>query len=330
MGSEHFSFMHALEEDAELISSFLLQYYPYKKDLPQEILLPFELANSSEISEILHEVHRKKIAILAPEKGNKKGLVRLAQKNAKATYQQERDEQEIREKMLLDLQETLQLNRYPKRIECFDTSNISGTDLVASMVAFTDGMYDKKRTRYYKIKGIEKGDDYAALHQVLSRRLIRSKDEEDLPDLVLIDGGKGQLNIGLEVFKELDIANVDIAAITKEEAKHTKGMTAERVFLPEHKEPISLNLRSPLLFLLQQIRDAAHERAIGFHRKRRQKRIISSALETIPGIGPIKKKRLLRTFGSLKRIQGATDEELLNVEGINRKDIEAIRKFTSM
>ena len=327
IGSEHYSFTHSLEEDDELISSFLMQYYTQKKDLPQEILLPVSLKDSGAIEEILFETHQKKIQLLTPEKGNKKGLVQLAYKNAKATFEQERDESEIREKMLMDLSETLKLNRYPKRIECFDTSNISGSDLVASMVAFTDGLYDKKRTRYFKIKDIDKGDDYAALHQALSRRLMRAKDEDDLPDLILIDGGKGQLNIGLKVFKELDIANVDIAAITKEEAKHTKGMTAERVFLPDTQEPISLHVRSPLLFLLQQIRDAAHERAIGFHRKRRSKRIISSVLESIPGIGPIKKKRLLSHFGSFKQIQLASDEELLAIKGITKKDVGALRKI---
>ncbi|NGX38267.1 MAG: UvrABC system protein C [Chlamydiae bacterium] len=321
IGSEHYTFTHSLEDDHELISSFLLQYYRQKKDLPQMILLPLSLKNKDALEEIL------KIPLLTPQKGNKKGLVRLAQKNAKATFAQERDESEMRERMLLDLQDTLHLNRFPKRIECFDTSSISGTDLVASMVAFTDGQYDKKRTRYYKIKGIDKSDDYAALHQVLSRRLIRAKDEDDLPDLVLIDGGKGQLTIGRQVFQELDIANVDLAVITKEEAKHTKGMTQERVFIPDQKEAITLSIRSPLLFLLQQIRDAAHERAIGFHRKRRKKRVLSSVLESIPGIGPIKQKRLLRTFGSFKRIQAATDEELLDTDGITRKDIEALRQF---
>ena len=323
VGSEHYSFTHALEEDDELISSFLLQYYQQKKDLPKEILLPIALKDQRIIEEILN------IELHTPEKGNKKALVQLARKNAKVTFDQEKDQTEMREKMLLDMADTLKLNRFPRRIECFDTSNISGTDLVASMVAFTDGLYDKKRTRYFKIKGIEKGDDYASLHQVLSRRLMRAKDEDDLPDLVLIDGGKGQLNIGIKVFKELDIANVDLAAITKEEAKHTKGLTAERIFLPDHPEPISLNTRSPLLFLLQQIRDAAHERAIGFHRKRRSKRILTSALEAIPGIGPIKKKRLLTHFGSFKRIQLATDEQLFEVKGITAKDIAALRKFTA-
>lgn len=329
VGSEHYSFSHALEEDDELIASFLLQYYIHKKDLPQEILLPMKLNNAREIEEILLDAHKTKIHLITPEKGTKKGLVRLAQKNAKATFEQEKDEQEIREKMLLDLSETLGLNRFPQRIECFDTSNISGTDLVASMVAFTNGMYDKKRTRYYKIKFLDKGDDYGALHQVLSRRLNRAKDEDDLPDLILIDGGKGHLNVGIQVLKELDIANVDIAAIAKEEAKHTKGMTAERVFIRDQKDPIILSVRSPLLFLLQQIRDAAHERAIGFHRKRRSKRVITSALEGIAGIGPVKKKRLLKQFGSMKRVLEATDQELLNVAGISKKDISALRKFIS-
>jgi len=329
IGSEHYSFSHALEEDEELISSFLLQYYRQKKDLPEEILLPLKLKDHDALTEILFEQTDKKITLFTPERGNKKSLVRLAQKNAWTTFQQEKNEQELREKMLLDLSEKLNLSRYPQRIECFDTSSISGTDLVASMVAFTNGIYDKKRARYYKIKGINKGDDYAATHQVLSRRLSRAKDEDDLPDLVLIDGGKGQLNIGIQVLKELDIANVDIAALTKEEAKHTKGMTAERVFLPGRKEPIHLDVRSPLLFLLQQIRDAAHDRAIGFHRKRRSKRVISSALSTIPGIGPIKKKRLLQKFGSFKRVKDATDEELLSVAGITKKDIEKLRSFIS-
>lgn len=323
IGSEHYWFTHALEEDEELISSFILQYYPKQSDLPKVILLPIKLENAKEIQEILG----KKIELITPKQGDQKALISLAQKNAKSTFKQEQDEQELRERMLLDLYETLKLSRYPKRIECFDTSNISGIDLVASMIAFTNGQYDKKRTRYYNIKGIDKSDDYGALRQVLSRRLARAKREDDLPDLILIDGGKGQLNIGIAVLKELEIASIDIAAITKEEAKHTKGMTGERIFIPDHKEPLTLSRRSLLLFFLQQIRDAAHERAIGFHRKQRSKRVLSSALEKISGIGPVKKKRLLQHFGSFKRIQAATDEELLGVMGITKKDIKGIRQF---
>jgi excinuclease ABC subunit C len=319
VGSEHFSFSKVVGLDEELMESFLVQHYRGEEKLPKEILLPFELPGSEAIKEIFPAIH-----FLTPQKGEKRALVELAYENAKAVFKQVKDKKEFKEKILLDLTETCTLNRYPKRIECFDTSNISGSDLVASMVAFTEGERDKKRTRLFHIKGIDKGDDYAALHQVLCRRLIRAKEEEDLPDLILIDGGKGQLNIALEVFKELDIASVDLIAIAKEKGRHDKGMTQERLFLPYRSEPIILNVRSPLLFLLQEIRDEAHAKAIQFHRKKRKKRLLHSSLETLPGIGPIKRKRLLLAFGSVKRIREATEEELKTVKGINRKDIEKI------
>lgn len=328
VGSEHYSFYHSVEKDEELLASFLLQYYQTKQDLPQEILLSTQLPSRAFIEEILQETHRRKIAILCPSRGSKKALVSLAEKNAKATFHLEKDAQQLRERMLLDLSETLSLNRYPKRIECFDTSHISGTDLVACMIAFTDGQQDNKRTRLYKIKDIDKSDDYAALHQVLSRRLRRAKEEDDLPDLLIVDGGKGQLHIAEEVLKELDIANVDLIAIAKEQGRHDKGLRAERIFLPHRKEPIQLPLRSPILLLLQQIRDASHAKAIGFHRKRRKKRLLISALDQIPGIGEVKSRRLLQRFGSLERILSATDEELLSVSAISKKDLLAIRKLS--
>jgi excinuclease ABC subunit C len=231
----------------------------------------------------------------------------------------------MREKMLLDLQDKLKLNRYPERIECFDISNTAGSDLVAAMVAFTHGEKDKARTRLYKIRNLSQGDDYAAMHQVLSRRLIRAKEEQDLPDLVIVDGGKGQLSVACEVFKELDIATVDVIALAKEGGRHDRGMTRERVFLPHHSEPITLDDRSPLLFLLQRFRDAVHTKAIKFHRKKRTQRTLKTALEEIPGIGPVKQKRLLQHFGSLERIKKASPEELKKVKGITERDITKLR-----
>lgn len=327
-GSEHYTFPQALEDDEELLESFILQYYKKQEELPLEILLPFTLGNEQVIAEILYEQHKKKIHLYSPKMGKKKSLVRLAEKNAQAAFVQERDQAELKEKMLLDLVEKLRLNRYPKHIECFDTSNISGSDLVASMVVFINGEKDSSRSRVYKIRDISKGDDYKAMHQVLTRRLIRAKEEDTLPDLIIVDGGRGQLNVVLEVFHELDIVNVDAIGLAKEEAKHTKGLTAERIFLLDQKEPIHLEPTSPLLFLLQKIRDEAHEKAIRFHRKRRQKRMIKSQLEEIKGIGKVKQERLLRTFGSLKRIQSASEEQLLQVKGITKKDIAAIKKFS--
>lgn len=322
IGSEHYHFEGVVGEDSELLSSFLLQLYA-KMPPPPEILLPVALPSS--LGEILSETQKKRIKLTCPQIGEKRKLVKLATKNAKTTYEQEKGEQELKEKLLLDLVETCALTRYPRRIECFDTSNISGTDLVASMVAFTEGEYDSKRTRTYKIRDIQKGDDYAAMHQVLTRRLVRAKEEDDLPDLILVDGGKGQLNIALAVLSELDIASVDVMSISKEEGRHDKGIRAEKLFIPHHTAPIELSPRSPLLFFIQKIRDHAHEKAISFHRKRRSKRVIKTSLDSVKGIGPIKRKRLLTHFGSLKKIQSATDDELLQVKGITQKDIDNLR-----
>lgn len=326
VGSEHYSFSNILEDEEDLFSSFILQHYPHQEGPPDEILLPTALKDADLISEILSDSHQKKrIYILHPQKGEKKALVDMAEENAKAVFQQEKDHLELREKMLLDLQETLKLNRYPKRIECFDTSNISGTEAVASLVVFTDAEKDSKRTRLFKIKTALKGDDYGATREVLIRHLTRSKQADDLPDLIILDGGKGHLNVGLEVFKELDIASVDLIALAKEEGRHDKGMTAERIFLPEHHDPIHLNLRSSLLFLLQKMRDETHRKAIGFQRRRHQKQHLSSVMDAIPRIGPVKRARLLRHFGSVEKIKQATFEELKQVKGITQRDIETLR-----
>jgi excinuclease ABC subunit C len=314
VASEHFSFHLIASTDAEIIETFLFQNYK-NKPVPSEILVPHELAPA--LSEILNtDVH-------APKKGKKADLIEMADRNAKALFVREQDARSLKEKMLLDLQETLQLTRFPRRIECFDTSNISGTDPVASLACFVNGEKDKSRTRLFKIKG--KSDDYAAMKEVLTRHFTREKEKNDFCDLLIVDGGKGQLNVAIEVFKELNIASVDLIALTKEEARHDKGLTQERIFVPNRKDPYIIDPRSPLLFLLQKIRDEAHRQAIEFHRKRRSKRTISSALDDIPGIGPIKKKRLLQRFGSVKAIKEASVEELKSVKGITDKDIEKLR-----
>ncbi len=325
VGSEHYAFSNILEEDSELLASFILQHYKHKEGLPEEILLPMPLKEADLIAEILAEVHKKKVTILHPQKGEKRALVGIAEQNATAVFRQEKDQQQLKEKMLLDLQDTLKLLRYPKRIECFDTSNISGTDPVASLIAFTDGERDSKRTRLFKIKTVPKGDDYGAMREVLRRHLTRAKAADELPDLIIVDGGKGQLNVALDVFKELDIASVDLIALAKEEGRHDRGMTEERVFLPNNHDPIHLNPRSSILFLLQKIRDEAHRKAIGFHRDRRKKRTLTSALDHIIGIGPIKRGRLLRHFGSVEKIRQASDDQLKEIKGINSKDIETLR-----
>lgn len=324
VGSEHFSFQFIASTDAEILSSFILQQY--REKAPKEILLPTEIPEIETLQEILSE--RAKVTIAYPKKGRKQDLVEMAMRNAKALFIREQDTRSLKEKTLLDLSETLQLNHFPRKIECFDTSNISGTDPVASLVTFINGELDRSRTRLFKIKTAEKADDYTAMKEVLRRHFIRAKEKNDFCDLLIVDGGKGQLGIALDVFKELDIAIgvVDVIALTKEDALHTKGLTQEKIYLPNRMDPILIDLRSPMLFFLQKIRDSAHKKAIEFHRKRRSKRTLTSELDTLPGIGPVKKRALLRHFGSVKAIKNATQEELEKIKSLNQKDIENLLK----
>ncbi len=324
IGSEHFSFHLIASSDGEILESFLLQHYKNLTSFPSEIFVPLQLSQGEALEEILSESAGRRVAIFCPQKGKKKDLVEMGYRNAKALFVREQDARSLKEKMLLDLQETLQLTRYPKRIECFDTSNISGTDPVASLACFVNGEKEKSRTRLFKIKGVEKADDYTSMRQVLHRHFIKEKEKQDFCDLLIVDGGKGHLNLALEVFQELQIASIDVIAVSKEEARHDKGLTQEKVYVPHRKDPILIDPRSPLLFLLQKVRDEAHRLAIEFHRKRRSKRTLSSSLDELPGIGPIKKKRLLSKFGSVKRIKEASREELEQIKGLTAADIALI------
>jgi excinuclease ABC subunit C len=327
IGSEHFSFHLIASNDGEVLESFILQYYKYQPKIPAEILVPCELWQAEALGEILSESAGRKVAVLTPQKGKKRDLVEMGLRNAKALFVREQDARSLKEKMLLDLQETLQLTRFPRRIECFDTSNISGTDPVASLASFVHGERDKSNTRLFKIKTAVTADDYTAMKEVLRRHFVREKEKNDFCDLLIVDGGKGHLNLALQVFLDLGIASVDVIAVTKEEARHDKGLTQEKVYVPHSKDPLLIDPRSPLLFLLQRIRDEAHRLAIEYHRKRRSKRTLASALDDIPGIGPVKKTRLLKHFGSVKGIKTATQEELAKV--LNQKDLEVVIRWIS-
>lgn len=325
-GSRHYDFTAIAEEDKELLESFILQHYEKQSDLPREILLPVLPDAHEALSEILSK-DRRKITLLAPQKGEKKGFVDMALVNAEARFRKEKDAKTIREKMLLEMKEKLHLSNYPNRIECFDNSSISGTSIVSTLVAFTDGMKDSSRYRKYKIRSVGQADDYAAMRESLERRYRRGKDENDLPDLLVVDGGKGHLNIALKVLADLDIASVDVIGLAKEEGRHDKGSTSEQVFLPNIKDPILFKRTSPILFLLQQIRDEAHRTAITFHRKLRSKKTVQSALEDVSGIGPIKRKILLKHFGSLKKLLEAQEEDLKAVPGLSQANINILLAF---
>lgn len=321
IGSEHFSFHFIASEEPEIIASFLLQNY--KEGAPPLILVP-TITDKDLIAEVLSDAAGKKVSVEVPQKGKKADLLEMAHKNAYALLRQEQELRSHTDKVLLELSETLQLTRFPKRIECLDTSNIAGTDPVASLVCFIDGKKVKARQRLFKVKA--KGDDYSAMKEVIWRHFHRCKEKSDFPDLLVVDGGKGQLHIALDVFEELGIASVDVIALTKEEARHDKGLTQEKIYVPHKPDPILLEIKSPLLFFLQRLRDEAHRSAIAFHRKKRSERMLKSELDELPGIGPVKKWALLKHFGSIAAVKSATLEELQRVKGLTAKDIDALLK----
>lgn len=322
IASHHYDFVDIAQENDELLPSFILQHYEKQQELPAEILIGEPLVNRDILEEILSQGRKKKATILCPQKGDKKELVELAYANAKATFHKEKDLRLLRDKMLLEMQEKLHLRNFPQSIECFDNSNFSGNTPVSALVAFTGGERDSKKYRTYKGRTDTGSDDYAAMREVLTRRY--SKAEGALPDLLMVDGGKGQLSIAERVLRELDIITVDVIAVAKEQGRHDKGITKERIFLPGKEEPIVLKPTSPILFLLQQIRDEAHRVAISYQRRTRTKAMSKSKLDLIPGIGPKKKKKLLTHFGSVKRIQAATEGELKELKILSKKDIDAI------
>ena len=286
----------------------------YKKNNTKIILVPYELANKKNIEDYL------KTKIYFPKKGEKKDLLFLANKNAKALFQKENT---FNEKLLLHLQEILFLKNFPRHIECFDTSSLSSFDRVTSMVTFINGKRDKSKTKMFKIKTKKRGDIYT-FYEVLTRHFLKLKEKNIFPDLIMLDGGKQHLNIAIKVLKELNIATVDIIAIAKEKQRKDKGLTKEKIFIPSKKEPIFLNPKSPLIFLLQRIRDISHITAISFHKKLRRKKISKSILDDIANIGPIKKKILLKKFKSIEMLKKASLKEPEKLEKITKKDAKNI------
>ena len=318
--------------DEEVLSSFVFQYYRAGKFIPEQILIPRSIPEQDFVEQWLTELKGKKVKLLVPLKGDKKHLLEMASENAEQFLLAKDELDKDEEKLLDSLKERLRLRNVPRRIEAFDISNFQGGNAVGSMVSFEDGKPDKERYRHFKIKTVEGADDYGMMYEVLLRRYQKAAEENDLPDLVLLDGGRGQLNVAQEVFKELGITKVDLISLAKErtvEGPRPSRLrkTEEKVFHPQYKGPFILGRHSPILHLLDRVRDEAHRFAITYHKKVRSRETVKSEIGEIPGIGRIRQKELLRYFGTVESIKQATEEELARAPRMNFRSAQRVYEF---
>ncbi|MBS3971067.1 MAG: excinuclease ABC subunit UvrC [Clostridia bacterium] len=315
VGREHF-FLDGTDGlgRSEVMTIFVKQYYSRVADIPGKILLQEPIEDKDVIEQWLKEKANTRVIIQVPQMGEKLKLVEMIGRNALLLLEEaqlSRQKKKLAdEEALLQLKDYLKLAALPLRIECYDISNIQGTSTVGSMVVFEKGKPSTDEYRRFKINAVEGANDYASLQEMLYRRFKRGAGVAALPDLVLIDGGKGQLNAARDVMKLLGFASIPAYGIAKKE---------ELLFTENEQEAIKLPENSEALYLLQRIRDEAHRFAITYHRQLRSKNSFRSLLDEIPGIGPKRKKALLNKFGSLENIRVASLQELEQVEGMNKK-----------
>mgnify|MGYP001178405768 FL=1 len=312
-----------MEED-ETLSSFLKQYYADESILPAAVLLPHPIEDADLIASWLSDKKGTCVSIEVPVIGKKRDLIKMAEENASFAMRMESDKGEVGTRSLEELQTALNLKHFPEIIEGFDLSNISGSHAVGSMVVFENALAAKSKYRRYKISTVKGIDDYAMLREVMTRRYSRLlKENAPLPNLIIIDGGKGHLSAGYDVLQALNLMDrLDLVCIAK--GKFRNNLVTDEVYLPQHKKPVLFHENSPSRFLMQRIRDEAHRFAISYHRKLRGKKTLESPLESIPGIGKKRRLMLLKKFGSLENIQKASLEELLILPGITQLLAERI------
>jgi len=330
----------AEEDDRAIMTSFIKQFYDQVSSVPPEILLPREVDEAMIIRDWLRSKRGADVVLKVPRRGHKRELVQMAAENAAETLahlraQWQADESKQNE-ALADLQQYLNLPEPPVRIECYDISTLQGTHTVASMIVFVKGVPRKSDYRRFKMRGVKGQNDFASMQEALRRRFKRMQDggyqlSEDpgkkdavnswtlLPDLVIVDGGKGQLNAALEVLDEFELRDaVPIVALAKRE---------EELFVPGQAESVLLPRNSQALFFVQRIRDEAHRFAVEYHRKLRGEHALGSQLDQIPGIGPRRRQRLLKAFGSVEAIREAPVDELAAVPGMTRNVAEQVKSL---
>ena len=337
VGTDSFTLAGAADAtDGEVLASFLKQFYESATYVPRRLLLPVEVPEAELLGAWFDDRRGGPVQMLVPQRGEKLRLVQMAQDNAKEAQEQAHArwlaDTGKTEAALDELEEELNLPATPHRIECYDISNTQGTNSVGSMVVFVDGRPSPKEYRRFKIRTVEGADDFASMAEVLGRRfkkatappergtgerdgqrpqdVLKAQSWQTLPDLLIVDGGKGQLNAALDVMRDLGVEHVPAAGLAKRN---------EELFVKDMEEPIALPRTSQALYLVQRVRDEAHRFAITYHRKLRAKRSVQSALDAVPGVGPKKKKALLRKFGSVKGVREADVDDIAATPGFTRK-----------
>lgn len=336
IGREYFVLTGAQDEsESEVMGSFIKQFYSEAAQIPPEILLQNDLDEFAVIQSWLNQRRGTKVSLKVPKRGEKKAIVNMARENAVETLARLRDEWNAdahrHTEALTHLQEALELPAPPARIECYDISTLQGRNTVGSMVVFEQGAPSKQDYRHFRIKTVTGQDDFASMAEMLSRRFARARSARDaradagradrwaiMPDLIILDGGKGQLSAVREVMESLGVDHIPTVGLAKQE---------EEIFVPGRPDSIRLPAGSEALFLVQRIRDEAHRFAVTYHRKLRGNDTTRSLLDDIPGIGPKRRQALLKQFGSLDGIRGASLDDLAAVPGMNRYAAEKLVEY---
>jgi len=330
-GRLDFAFSRQGFPDEEILSCFLVQRYADGVDIPHEVILSRPIEDADALAELLSEERGRRVHVIHPRRGPRLDQARLADANARQALEERDSDERALEERLGEMQRRLKLPRSPRRIECVDISHLGGTNPVGAIGAVTDGRADRGRGRTYKLRTAGEGDDYAAIAELLSRRFRRAVAGEagwEPPDLLVVDGGKGQLSRALAVLVDLGVEDQPVVALAKERAGSDTA-TSDRVFLPGRANAIPLRAGGSPLDMLALARDEAHRLANRFQARSRRKQAVKSELDEIPGVGPKIKTALLTRIGSLEKIRQATVEELTAVPGVGSKLAQKIKEYLS-
>jgi len=332
IGSKGFTLKKVEVPDEEIISSFVNQFYREDKLIPREIIIPIALEDQKVIQDSLKDRREEKVDLITPQRGEKAKLMEMARLNAESAFKTEQGKLEDADKIADELKQRFHLKMKPLKMECYDISNLGGQLAVGSMVYFKDGEPLKDNYRRFRIRSVEGADDCRMLYEVLKRRFCKGGEDVPFPDLIVVDGGKGQLNVAVRVLKELSLKSIDVIALAKgrrgkREGSQGSRKAAEQIFLPQRKNPLILPARSNALLLLERIRDESHRFALAYHKKLRYKKDFHSTLEDLPGVGEKIRNALLRHFGSVDKVSEASLVELCQVPHLKQKVAEDIYKF---